>query len=211
MVGISGIKDRQIQLFKDKYGNDVIVFGGWENWEKYYEKYLDQKLFPNEQWQWKQNYPELVVEDLVEIFGTSLYDWWSEEDIRDIGYAELLKRGVNKWLFVRYMLIRYKKLVADWRNGAWDRYIRWKSLYDMAYPRRFEMSANEWGRINYMKGYWKGYYDAMRKVRADLKTLCCSPRYVVWNGSRPGFVVDKKVSKGWLRLIQELYDVRFEK
>jgi len=62
-----------------------------------------------------------------------------------------------------------------------------------------------------MKGYWKGYYDAMQKVRADLKTLCCSPRYVVWNGSRPGFVVDKKVSKGWLRLIQELYDVKFEK
>lgn len=219
MVGISGWKDRRIKLVKDKYGNDVVVFSGWENWEQYYKKYVNEffwdkdenlvKLDPMFQWQWKQNYPELVVEDIIA--NRNAMDEMLNDDMRNWLYSILLYRGINKWLFVRYLLIRYKKLVADWRNGAWDRYLRWKKFYDMSYSRRFEMSANEWGKVNYMNGYCKGYYDAMRKVRANLKTLCTTPRYVVWNGGRVGFVVDNKIHQGWLELIKELYDVKFER
>ena len=196
MVGISGEKDRQIQLTKDKFGNEVVIFGGWENWERYYQRYLERGLKPEFQWQWKQNYPELVAEDITaNKYEIALKD---EIDAKSWVYADLLYRGINKWLFVRYMLIRYKKLVADWRNGAYERWKRWGG------------TEAKWSPL-YCSGYWKGWYDAMRIVRADLKTLCCSPRYIVWNGSKPGFIVDKKISRGWLKLIEELYNIRFEK
>lgn len=219
MVGVAGKKDRQVQLIR-KDGYDIVVFGGWKNWEKYFDIYLGMKiedkdgnvirLRPEFQWQWGQNYPELVVEDIVSTWWSLQYEW-DDESVRNLAYAELLYRGVNKWLFVRYLIVRYKKMVAKWSGRAWDSYARWKRLYDIAYPRRFEMSVSEWGRLNYVKGYWKGYYDAISRVRADLKVLCSSPRYVVWNGSKPGFAVDRKIHQGWLNLVKRLYDVRFEK
>ena len=196
MVGISGNLDRRITLTKDKYGNEVVVFSSWENWEKYYNKYWDLGLDPVYQTQWKQDFPELVVEDIL-----TVWDRLNRKDEnwrRDWLYGDLLKRGVNKWLFVRYMLIRYKKLVAEWRNEAYKKWEQWGRL------------RTKWSPL-YWSGYWRGYYDAMQRVRADLKTLCCSPRYIVWNGSKPGFAVDVKISRGWLSLIQSLYDVKFEK
>ena len=203
MVGISGRRDRQIQLFKDEYGNEVVVFGCWESWEEYYKRYWRVGLDPDYQWQWKQNYPELVVEDILSVWDR--LNRKDEEWRRNWLYADLLKRGVNKWLFVRYMLIRYKKLVADWRNGAYNLMTKYEGEID----KRWLGCDIFWNVYKY--GYWKGYYDAMRKVRADLKTMCITPRYVVWNGERPGFVVDRKISRGWLELVKKLYNVRFKK
>lgn len=210
---------RQLNLVDDKYGNEVVVFGGWENWEEYYDRYLDLYfvdkdykrvyLFPEYQWNWKQNYPDLVVEDIVSI--RRMLVAMDEDVARSYVYADLLYRGINKWLFVRYLLVRYKKMVADWRNKAYEEFVGFKKMYDAAWPERHKMYADDWGKINYRMGYWEGYYDAMRKVRADLKTLCNTPRFVVWNGSRPGFVVDRNIKKGWLDLISKLYNVRFEK
>ena len=198
MVGVSGAKDRQIELARDELGNEVVVFGGWENWEHYYQEYIKHGLKPESQWQWKQNYPELVVEDIIDVF--PLLKNKEQEYIRSWLYADLLFRGINKWLFVRYLLVRYKKLVAEWRNEAFENMGKY--------------GKPAWGvgtEIAYQYGYWRGYYEAMRKVRADLKTLCCTPRYVVWNGSKPGFVVDRKISRGWLNLVRNLYDIRFER
>lgn len=221
MVGISGNRGRQVELVK-KDGYEVVVFGGWPNWEKYFEKYVNLEfidkdakkveLRPELQWQWAQNYPELVVEDIVHNW--KMDSLWNEfdtyDDIRDFAYGDLLYRGVNKWLMVRYLLVRYKKWVADERNEAWQRYERWNRLYSMV---DWGGGANiaELDKLSYMRGYWRGYYDAMRKVRADLKTMCMTPRYVIWNGVRPGVVVDEKISQGWLELVKRLYDVRFEK
>jgi len=205
MVGISGEKDRQIQLTKDKFGNEVVIFGGWENWGQYYKKYWNVGLDPDCQWQWKQNYPELIVEDILNVWDR--LNRKDEEWRRDWLYADLLYRGINKWLFVRYMLIRYKKLVADWRDeyyGLWQ--IQKKIIANME-TADLETIARKY----HLLGYFRGKFEAYRIVRADLKTLCNTPRYIIWNGSKPGFVVDQKISRGWLRLIKELYDVRFEK
>lgn len=205
MVGISGKRDRQIMIIKDKFGNDVVVFGNWENWEDYYLRYIRVGLSPEYQWQWKQNYPNLIVEDILK-----MWDRLSKKDEefkRDWLYADLLKRGINKWLFVRYMLIRYKKLVAEWRN---EYYEKWRE-------QREKMVNMEWSDIgsiakeHYQLGYLRGKFEAYRIVRRDLKTLCSMPRFVIWNGSRPGLLVDKKITQGKLRLIEELYNVRFEK
>ena len=212
MVGISGNLDRQVALTKDKYGNEVVVFSGWENWEEYYAKYRNIGLDPIYQWQWKQNYPELVVEDIVA--NRKPLAGLSDDTARTWLYGDLLKRGINKWLFVRYMLIRYKKLVAEWRNEAYEKMSKHRDSFEnKIYNIRSGHELPTW-RITekaYSYGYWKGYYDAMQRVRADLKTLCCSPRYIVWNGSKPGFAVDARISRGWLNLIKRLYDVRFEK
>lgn len=222
MVGISGIRDRQVELVK-KDGYKVVVFGGWPRWEEYFERYLDLEfidkdgnvveLRPEFQWQWKQNYPELVVEDIVKhraVIGAL------NDGARDWLYGDLLYRGINKWLFVRYLLVRYKKWVAEERNKA---YTMWKK--NEPYWNRYNGIVRREGlgyiptqldvEVAYKYGYWKGYYDAMRKVRADLKTMAMTPRYVIWNGKRPGIVIDTKISRGWLALVRRLYDVRFEK
>ena len=98
MVGISGEKDRQIQLTKDKFGNEVVIFGGWENWERYYQRYLNTLIIdrdnneiyltPAEQWQWEQNFPELVAEDITaNKYEIALKD---EIDAKSWVYADLL-------------------------------------------------------------------------------------------------------------------------
>jgi len=211
MVGISGWKDRQIEILKDEFGNYVVVFSGWKNWDWYYRLYAGN-LKIEEQWQWKQNYPELVVEDIMRIWDrlSRKDDKWK----RNWLYADLLYRGVNKWLFVRYLLIRYKKLVVEWRNDAYRKMKEYESKmrsfsHEVSLFRPY-ITVNDI-KLAYHYGYWKGYYDAMNRVRADLKTMCNTPRYVVWNGSRPGFVVDKKIRDGWLRLVQKLYNAKFEK
>jgi len=223
MVGVSGVRDRQVDLVK-KDGYEVVVFGGWPNWEKYFEKYMNlaihdkdgyvNYLYPQYQWQWPQNYPELVVEDIIKEF--EYLKRISDDDRRDWLYGDLLYRGINKWLMVRYLLVRYKKWVAEERNKA---YVMWKK--NEPYWNKYNEIVRRKGfgyvptqldvEVAYKYGYWKGYYDAMRKVRADLKTMCMTPRWIVWNGERPGIVADKRISRGWLGLVKRLYNVRFEK
>jgi len=171
-------RERRIKLTGDAFGNEAVVFGDWENWRFYYRKYLDCGVLPELVNQYRQNYPDLIVRDLM-----------SEISNSNLVYATLLRRGVNKWLFVRTLLIRYKKLVKEWYKEA---------------EKKMQKANNE-----YAKAYWKGYRDAMFKVRADLKALCNTPRYVIWNGDRPGAVIDKKISRGWLMLVKKLFEVRF--
>lgn len=233
MVSISGVRDRRVELVK-KDGYEVVVFGGWPNWEKYFEKYISMeldeikdgkfiktiKLKPEYQWQWEQNYPELVVKDVLYFTNNDdwIFDspWWTEDDLRDFMYGDLLYRGVNKWLMVRYLLVRYKKWVAEERNKAYEE----MKLYEPDFKLYLQkVKSKGYGYVPtqldvdmaYEYGYWKGYYDAMRQVRADLKTMAMTPRYVIWNGKRPGVVVDKKISRGWLELVKRLYDIRFDK
>ena len=217
MVGISGTKSRTVEFIHDDDGNEVIVLGGWENWQKYYTKYREVTfrdgidntivygLRPEEQWQWKQNYPELVVHDMVE-FGVP----------EDIAHADLMYRGVNKWLFVRYLLVRYKKLVAEKRTMAYDKMKYWeKALKFSRYMyKRYgytEIRVAEQISNAYNYAYWRGYYDAMKSVREDLKVMATMPRYVIWNGSRPGAIIDKRIGARHKELIKELWDIRFRR
>lgn len=65
----------------------------------------ERKLFdiitPTNIWQERQNHPELVVEDARELLGL---DDFGADTLRAI----LLRRGVNKWLYCRTLLIRHK-------------------------------------------------------------------------------------------------------
>ena len=100
----------------------MVVISDWENGQKYdeiYQKYVIKKNI----WSYKQNYPEIVVEDILNIIHPLLikyhgYDCLKLVDMemelyRDKIYAILLKRGINKWLAVRKLLIRLKKLYVE--------------------------------------------------------------------------------------------------
>lgn len=222
MVNISGVREREIELV-NKDGYEVVVFSGWKNWEKYFDKYVNMRfldkddghwveLKPEYQWQWSQNYPELVVEDVVKNWQMdSLWKTFDTyDDARNFVYGDLLYRGVNKWLMVRYLFIRYKKMIAEERNEAWKKYVGYRIVGEVFENLGYDNQLiYDCSKYKYWEGYWKGYYDAMMRVRADLKTMAMTLRYVVWNADKPGFVVDKKISKGWLRLVKELYSARF--
>lgn len=64
-----------------------------------------RKLFdiitPTNIWQERQNHPELIVNDARELLGL---DDFGADTLRAI----LLRRGVNKWLYCRVMLIKHK-------------------------------------------------------------------------------------------------------
>ena len=169
---------REIKLIKDRWGNEVLVFDSWQNWEKYYIELRNAGAVPEEAQLWRQNDWDDIVHDL----GTD----------PNYTYAVLIKRGVTKWLLIRELLVRYKKLAK----------------------REWEL-AKEKAKMYLLKGdvakanYWQGYADAMFKVRADLKCMCKTPRYIVFNQDKPGFVVDRKIRKGWLHLVRRCLLTRF--
>ena len=165
-----GKKARQIEMV-----DGFIVIGGWKNWKKYEEK-LERYIDKHEIWNYKQNTLDLVVDDILQYLGRD------DEEMRDFLYATLVKRGVAKWLYVRQLLIRYKKLVKEMAKDA-------------------AKKDDE---------YWRGYRDAMMQVRQDLKSLCNFPRWVLWNGKSAGAIWDKKI-KGWIKVLERLYSVKFRK
>jgi hypothetical protein len=80
---------------------------------------------------------------------------WRMNDETDV-YAVLLARGVFKWFSVRRRLIKLKE--------------RWKTL--------LEKKDSEWRTATgYGRAYLKGYRAALRDCRAEVRTLCHSPRW----------------------------------
>ena len=110
--------------------------GGWEH-----------GLSPETINNFRQNTPELIIRDARRLLGLS-------EDqcgiLRDI----LLARGVNKWLRVRRMLIRYKhKLKAEIK-------------VILANYRRHPAQKAALATLN--------------RIRGDLRAMCHSERWVEW-------------------------------
>ena len=181
---------------------DDIVLNDWKNAEKFDKitaKYVDKGRIWNE----KQNYPELVIGDirrlLYEIFHRMLNDpdnFLTAEEIDDRVYAILLQRGVNKWLFVRKLLIRQKKVYQEKINELCE---------EIAIAKK----NNEWKKVIRLKAELKVY----QEVRGDCKWLCNLPRYVIWNYKTVGLVNMKGVkSKSYsLKRIKKLYNKKFIK
>ena len=104
-------------------------------------------------WNFAQNKPSLVVDDLIEMLGhTELgyhMDQEYEKGLKSNLYSVLLKRGVFKWLAVRRDLIKLK--------NAWKQ----------------EIVGLQGRKTEYQKGYLK----ALEKCRADVRALCHSDRW----------------------------------
>ena len=111
----------------------------------------------------RQNHPELVVRDIEHLFSDML-EYVPPIATRYRSYRHILKRrGVNKWLRVRRMLINLK--------DRWRERIR-REHAEMAIAK----SEKDWRR--YLVA--KGRADALADCRAQVRALCHSPRDVDW-------------------------------
>ncbi len=95
----------------------------------------------------RQNHPELVVKDLLPFVGA------------DVVRAALKRRGINKWLRVRRLLIALKS--------------RWKDELGEARSRAALPTEKR-------REYWRGYAVALDNCRQQVRALCHSPRDVDW-------------------------------
>lgn len=190
----------------------IVLWDKSQEHDKITEELVDKKRIYSE----KQNYPELVVEDIIELIrpfieflATNKQQEEAEEDMRNKIYAILLKRGVNKWLFVRKMLVRLKKKyqqkIKDITQTLQEDKERYKSG-DI--PQLYDSLSN--------KEYWKlkGELKAYMKIREELKLLCFTPRWVVWCYKKVGLIdmtgVQRNKAKKWRKLFDELVNLKFE-
>ena len=99
-------------------------------------------------WCFAQNKPSLIVDDLAE----------TPEEV-NVVYESLLRRGVFKWLSVRRGLITLKN---TWLARLKSADAEWSTVKH-AHPNR--------------AAYLKGYRAAIRECRAEVRSLCHSPRW----------------------------------
>lgn len=95
-------------------------------------------------WNFAQNRPSLVVLDLAAYAPA------------DVVYESLLRRGVFKWLAVRYHLIRLKNT--------------WKARVRESIVTQHAVQGPD---VN----YWRGYRKGVEECRADVRALCHSDRF----------------------------------
>jgi len=176
----------------------------------------------------KQNYPELIVEDILKeidflitfyiekgLADKRQYTLSDEEtllnelkiDLRNKIYAILLKRGVNKWLLVRKLLIRLKKLYQEEINNTL------KEIQTL--KKEMERLIHPPKRMKDEHRILKERLKLLSRIRGELFTLCNTPRWVVWFYKEPGVISNDGMSEGrwnrWKRLFYTLWQEKFKK
>ena len=134
-------------------------------------KYTVNEVSPKTIWNFRQNNPELVVQDAKNAF--SLNDSQCET-LRII----LLARGVNKWLKVRRDLIAYKKQIKHMIKQKQADIVVNKCL----------MSKTPYKSVGFYKLSREGLalkrgLKMLEGVRASLKSLCMTDRWQIWRPS----------------------------
>lgn len=117
----------------------------------------------------RQNHPELVVRDIVDIVRgrTFLTDSRLEYLAECVRYV-LKWRGINKWLRVRRLLIKLKeRWLARIHHFDDERATAKARAQETHHPK-------DWARYNYLRGYCK----ALHECRAQVRALCHSSRDV---------------------------------
>ena len=186
----------------------IVLWDKSREHDKITEEIVDKKRIYGE----KQNYPELVVEDIIELIRpfiefleTDKQQEEAEADMRNQIYAILLKRGVNKWLFVRKLIIKLKKKYQKKIKDLCELLDRERDIYNQDIA----------GSIISQKEYWKlkGELKAYMKIREELKLLCFTPRWVVWCYKKVGLIdisgVQRSKAKKWRKLFDELMNLKF--
>ena len=107
-------------------------------------------------WNFRQNNPELVIQDAKEFL---CLDDEQCQVLRDI----MLARGINKWLKVRRDLIAYKKQIKH----------RIRELNELI-PQLKRQA--KWGEYRVERQELK----TLMVVRGNLKSLCMTDRWQIW-------------------------------
>ena len=137
------------------------------------------RITPENIWNFKQNHPELVIKDLKEL-------GFSHDIIETVRHS-MLARGINKWLKVRRDLISYKKTLHH----------EIKELNDLVPYLKQEMTK-KWVDFNNATPHQVHEYHKARekylinkellkekqRIRGDLKKMCMTDRYQIWEGKK---------------------------
>lgn len=153
-----------------------------------YEKFPDLDIIKYKIENYRQNYPELVIQDAKNYLNLN-------DEQCEILRNVLLARGINKWLAVRKDLVTYKttikkeitKLCNELHNVRME-------LRNYPKMTRGEMSHEEfkkWRNIGKKRVEMKYRLKCLNEVQKELNKMCHSPRYVIWKGKE---VVEVKKS-----------------
>jgi hypothetical protein len=140
---------------------------------------------PQNIWNYRQNHPELVVKDIRDFSSELELD---NETVSALSIAvrlSLLCRGVNKWLKVRRDLIAYKKQLKH--------KIKVINITIPILKRKMTESYVDYntGSISQVVQYHrereqyliaKESLKLLQSFRSDLKRLCMTERWQVWEG-----------------------------
>ena len=125
------------------------------------------EVSPRTIWNFKQNNPELVIEDVKEYLELN-------EEQCEMLRTIMLARGINKWLKVRRDLIAYKKQIKHEIKEIEKRKFKLKQeMKDFGYSERVYRE--------YLA--YKEVHKKLMQIRGDLKGLCMTDRWQIWSKS----------------------------
>jgi len=128
-------------------------------------------------WHYAQNKPELVVEDLKPFV--------LEEIVRE----SLLKRGINKWLANRALIIRLKHY--------------WKLKINALELEKWKAKAHRDPKKYYEL---KGMVKALTSCRNEIRAICKGPRWIEWDKDRIKLVDYVGNQKKWAIRFKKLFE-----
>ena len=124
-------------------------------------------ITPNNIWSYKQNHPELVINDL-QIRGVS-------GEIIELVRISMLARGINKWLKVRRDLIAYKKIKKHQIKDKFQDIMRIKGEL-----KKVPFKTVESYMLLKQLAVVKAELKLLEEVRSSLKALCMTERWQIW-------------------------------
>lgn len=137
------------------------------------------EVSPSNIWNYRQNHPELVIKDMKSVGASEL--------LINFLRLSMLARGINKWLKVRRDIIAYKKLIKHDIKLLQTEIPVLKSRmtalwvnFNTATP--VQISEYFKAREKYL--IVKELLKCKSRVRADLKSLCMTDRWQVWEGKK---------------------------
>jgi hypothetical protein len=155
---------------------------------------------PENIWNYKQNHPELVTEDIKQYVPTLLKTYNLHllhkisfiEDLQDLVRQSMLCRGINKWLKVRRDLIAYKKQLKHKIKELNVNVPKLKSEMSVLYCHPSQVEKGEktiydfqnyfHKRLEYEKN--KEVLKHLTEIRGNLKALCMTDRWQIWTNKK---------------------------
>ena len=139
---------------------------------------------PKNIWNYQQNHPELVIKDLKE-YGYG-------DDVQTLVRQSMLCRGINKWLKVRRDLIAYKKLIKhDIKTLTIELSIlksdmtnKYCTINHVINNEKTQEQLYEYFKARTKYEVAKEILKEKSKTRHDLKKLCMTERWQIWQGRK---------------------------
>lgn len=145
---------------------------------------IDDQITPENIWNYRQNHPELIVEDLRYLIQSNLVPADSVDEIQTNYITHmirrtLLARGVNKWFAVRRDLIAYKKQKKHQITSKQAEIRVTKALVNNT-----EFQSKMFYILNADLKVARAELKILEEVRGSLKRMCMRERWQIWEGKK---------------------------